>query len=439
MKRKVALFLACICASGALYSCGKQTSIEPKNEESKEETNKSSEDIDTAKADEANESISASAPKYAITSVAAEDYEYFTGSIECIQITDSEHPKLQEAVDDLFSGMVKTFNSSADSFNEDATEENKSNKEYANENPDIEYYENTYSNNISVEVIRSDAKVFSFIVDDYLYQGGAHGMTGETAYIFDAATGEQLTLSDFGDEATIKETAMNYIINTIDQSSQEAKDMLFQDDGIISGYEESIKEVFDGEVCPEYYIDNRGVVFLFQQYEIAPYAAGIIRFTVPYSEIEGFNEAYIPDDEFYSVQLSALGFNEYIDVDNDGTLDSFHATTISEDESEKYKHTIYLNDNSISEEYDGYVYATDYFIHTKTANYILTSAEGEAITLYLVSDGGLKQIDSIEPAGAIKEIKEDSIVIADRAYDVNGVSWGEEQTFKYSKKGLELK
>ena len=437
MKRKLALFLACICASTALYACGRQTPTESTTEKSKEETKKS-DDKETGNVDENEADISTSAPKYAITSVAADDYEYFTGSIECIQITDSEHPKLQASIDDLFSGMVKIFNQSADSSNEDATEENKLNKEYADENSDIDYYETVYSEDISVEVIRSDAKIFSFVVYDSIYQGGAHGMTSGSGYIFDSATGKQLSLADFGDEAAIKDAAMSYIINTIDESTQEAKDMLYQDDGFILGYADNIREAFDGNACPDYYLDNRGLVLLFQQYQIAPYAAGIISFTVPYSELEGFNEAYIPDDEFYSVQLSELGFNEYIDVDNDGVLDTVYTTT-SSDEDGVYSHSIYINDKYTSEDYESYAYVTDYFIHTKTANYILVSAEGESITLYLVSDGGIKMLNSINPAGAVKEIKDDSITIADRFYDENGISWGEEQTFKYSKNGLELK
>ena len=434
MKRRLALILACLCASTAIVACSNQSDAESKKESTKEST--TVENKDKEENEEDVEKV-ATAPKYAITSVAAEDYQYFTGGIECIQITDDDHPELQAALDDMFSGMVKTFNKTADGLNDDATEENKSNKEYADENPDIDYYETTYSNDVSVEVIRADAKIFSFVVYDYLYQGGAHGMTGESGYTFDVATGKQLSHSDFGDEATIKDTAMNYIIKTIDESTQESKDMLFQDDGIIAGYEDAIKTSFDGEACPEWYLDNRGIVFLFQQYEIAPYAAGIISFTVPYSELEGFNDIYIPDDEFYSTQLSELGFNEYIDVDNDGTMDTFYALTSAEDDG-SYTHKIFINDKSSDEACDEYSYVTDYFIHTKDANYILSSCEGEFITLYLVSDGDIKSLGSIkQDVGAVKEIKDGSIVIADRAYDENGVSWGEEKVVKYSKKGLE--
>ena len=436
MKRKVALFMACILVATMLYACGKQAESKSTTEIKEEQVENN---IDTENTEATNvEDAEKSAPSYAITSVEAEGFEHFSGTAECIQITDDQHPELQNAIDSAFSDLVVSFNRGADTLNEEAEEENKDNEEYAKDNPDYEYDEVSYSRNISVDVIRADAKVFSYIVYDYIYTGGAHGLTGVTGFSFDVATGQQLSISDFGDEATIAETAKTFIIDTINNSEASAKDMLFQDDGVISGYEETIKEVFDGDTYPEYYLDYRGIVFVFQQYDIASYAAGIISFTVPYSELEGFNEAYIPDDEFYTARLSELGFLEKIDVNNDGSLEDiyFVHNDNSDSQGPNEGYTLTVGDESISESYEDYIFAEGTFIHSKQGNFVLVSIEGQSITLYDVSNG-IKELGTLETEYAVKEIKDGEIILAERIYDITGIKWGESETHNYSSKGIE--
>ena len=273
---------------------------------------------------------------------------------------------------------------------------------------------------------------------EYIYMGGAHGSTQEMGFTYDANTGELLELSSFGDEQTIKETAANFIIDTINESSQQAKDMLFPEDDITDGYETTIMESFEGDSAPEYYLDNRGITFLYQQYSIAPYAAGIINFTVPYEELEGFNEEYLPEDGFYTSTLSALGFIEKIDINNDGALENVYLQTGDVEESDvvQTEYILYVGDESVSNTIEGYSYISGTYIHRDDGNYILVSCEGVSVTLYEVSNG-IKELGTIETDGAVKEIKDGELVIAERVYDENGVKWGEPETHKFSKNGIE--
>ena len=437
MKKKIALFMACICASSALFACGKQNSIESNTEvsdtsdtvEEKETTEDEVKD-EEVKDEEATEQA---APTYAITSVAAEGYDNFTGKVECVQITDNNHPQLQTAVDDLFSEMVTSFNQSAESMNEEAVEQNNEMKEYADEDEDYEYYEMSYSRDITVEVIRSDSKVFSFLIYDYSFTGGAHGMTDALGYSFDVATGKQLEIEDFADKETITETAISYIISTIDESDELAKSNLYSDDAT-GEYAENIREAFEGDFYPEYYLSNTGIVFMFQQYSIAPYAAGILSFTVPYSVIEGFNEAYIPDDGFYSMELSNQGFVENFDVNNDGELEKVYLINDYEEEQAQYR--LVVGDSSVSDELEEYGFAYGYYIHASDGNYVLVSNDG-LNTLYSVTDG-IKELGTVEIEGkVVKEIKDGEIVFAEITFTDAGSGWENPEVHKYSKLGLE--
>ncbi|MBE5916334.1 MAG: DUF3298 and DUF4163 domain-containing protein [Pseudobutyrivibrio ruminis] len=435
MKRKIALGLGCLLIASSLFACAKKETDNNQKEDKIEET----ETVQEEESAESEEKEPGVAPTYAITSVEAEGYDNFTGKIQCIQITDESHEKLQTAIDALFSDMVSSFNQSAEAMNNEAVQANEEMKEYASEDSDMTYYETSYSNDISVEVIRSDYKVFSFVVYNYYYTGGAHGMTDMEGYTFDATTGEQLELSDFGSEESITETAMNFILDTIAESDSTAQAGLYQNDEYSEGYEEIVKGFFTGEDYPAYYLDNRGIVFIFQQYTLAPYAAGIITFNVPYSEINGFNEAYIPDDGFYSVELSTMGLIEKIDVDNDGELDNVYLLNDSYNEEESENTTeyhLFVNDASVSHEMEQFGFASGYYIHSLDGNFILVSSDG-IIRLFEVSTGTIKDLGTIETDKTIKEIKDGEIIFGDLTYTEAGQEWGNTETHKYSKLGFE--
>nr|MCR5581321.1 hypothetical protein [Pseudobutyrivibrio sp.] len=136
MKRRIALLLACLLTVSFMGACSKEVADEGSGATVKDETPVA---IEPAEEEEVEEV--ATAPTYALTSVTADDYTYFTGGVQCIQITDDKHPELSAAIDAQFSDLVSSFNKSAESMNKEAEEMNAENKKYAEENPDIEYYE----------------------------------------------------------------------------------------------------------------------------------------------------------------------------------------------------------------------------------------------------------------------------------------------------------
>ena len=110
--------------------------------------------------------------------------------------------------------------------------------------------------------------ILSFYVDYYQYTGGAHGLTERRAYNIDFKTGELLPLAtlfepDYAYKAVIDKEINRQI--ALDPETYFEGDMGFQ--GI--GKEQN------------YYLDGENLVIYFNQYEIAPYAAGIREFKIP--------------------------------------------------------------------------------------------------------------------------------------------------------------
>lgn len=116
--------------------------------------------------------------------------------------------------------------------------------------------------------IKNQDKILSFYTEYYQFTGGAHGITNIIAYNIDIKSGEELLLKDlFLDEVRYKEIIDKEIVNEISKNP----------DAYFSG-----KDGFMGiKENQQYYIDGTNIIIYFDEYEIAPYVAGIPRFEIP--------------------------------------------------------------------------------------------------------------------------------------------------------------
>ena len=110
------------------------------------------------------------------------------------------------------------------------------------------------------------------------YTGGAHG-NGFTSYsLIDRVNGKELTLSDFiNDIPTFTELAEKYFRaqNEILENANLTDAGFWFTDGIF--------------VCNEnFYFADGNMIFLFNNYEIAPYSAGQISVSIPLNELKPF-------------------------------------------------------------------------------------------------------------------------------------------------------
>ena len=134
-----------------------------------------------------------------------------------------------------------------------------------------------YSLTREVSTVRVDEVVASFLYSDYAFTGGVHGYTADYGVTYDMGSGQQLALGDLGsDEWALKEACRRYVIDLIENLDTEYRQGIFPD------YQQYLDSVLKNWV-----LTHEGVQFIAQPYVIAPYAAGTLRFTVPYEALNG--------------------------------------------------------------------------------------------------------------------------------------------------------
>lgn len=121
------------------------------------------------------------------------------------------------------------------------------------------------------DVVYQGKRFVSFSNETYAYLGGAHGDTQDNYYTFDLETNQLLSASDF------------FLPNKCEEIIELQKQSLEKDD-------EELGDLWlDGLKCNDnFYLDESGIIFHYNQYEIASYAAGPIDIFISFEEIQEF-------------------------------------------------------------------------------------------------------------------------------------------------------
>lgn len=129
-------------------------------------------------------------------------------------------------------------------------------------------YETSYNQHCHLSLYR----------DQYEFTGGAHGNTIRASDSWSLLNGRNIPLSCFFYPGqNYREFLIEQIIQQADQQMQQNPGIYFED------YRALIAQYFDEK---SYYLTPSGVAIYYQQYEIAPYATGIVVFTVPYETLQ---------------------------------------------------------------------------------------------------------------------------------------------------------
>ena len=128
-------------------------------------------------------------------------------------------------------------------------------------------------------VMRNDAKIFSFAVDDYAYFGGAHGEGGTTGYNYDAMTGERLKLDDLAEDAS---AFKNHIRSYVKEQCEKEvyKERVFEE------YETYLDDAIFAE--DSWYFTENGILISCPPYSLGCYAAGSINFEISYETLKAY-------------------------------------------------------------------------------------------------------------------------------------------------------
>lgn len=120
------------------------------------------------------------------------------------------------------------------------------------------------------------ANTISYLATVDYYEGGAHGINQLITFNFDIATGKQVTLADVfapGYEQQLKAALLKALKSKTGLNSMnELKD---------AGYLYSM-EMFASE---NFILNDETITFVYNPYEIAPYAVGSIELVITYNEV----------------------------------------------------------------------------------------------------------------------------------------------------------
>lgn len=117
--------------------------------------------------------------------------------------------------------------------------------------------------------------VVSVWLERYLFTRGAHGMTFSEFYNFDYNNGKRLAVAEIFDDTT-----------KLSQLNRDAFGKFLTEQGI-TDVDQALFVSPDQLPLPKNVgFDSTGVVMRYNQYEIAPYAMGILSYSLPYDQVK---------------------------------------------------------------------------------------------------------------------------------------------------------
>jgi len=114
--------------------------------------------------------------------------------------------------------------------------------------------------------------IISLYTDEYVFSGGAHGITKRESQNWNLQNGKIIALSDFfQNNSYFVIDILKEINNQIEYQIKNGQNQYF------NNYCKLVQENIKFE---NYYITDNGIALFFNQYEIAPYSSGILVFII---------------------------------------------------------------------------------------------------------------------------------------------------------------
>ena len=150
------------------------------------------------------------------------------------------------------------------------------NAEMSSYEDEDDFFGGVWQTETSVSIYQENSEFVEVSFDNWDYSGGAHGNAWSEQVMVDIKTGKELKLDDF--------------FSNIDLLSSKAESIFRADHEIPAGanLEEAGFWFEDGvfRLNENFVFNENSIDFLYNQYEIAPYAAGMIVVSIPLNEVE---------------------------------------------------------------------------------------------------------------------------------------------------------
>lgn len=197
---------------------------------------------------------------------------------QCIPRFSSMDPIRNQWVDGILEGIGQDFASNSRNLQAYA-------QEFIELNGEEHFY--SYSNYQQLGVARHDSSVVSLLGLSSLYSGGTHPNSIQTAWNLDITGQRILRLED-----VIREDGAEQLAALVRASVDEK----FHGVGLFEDYAATIdSSMVYGNMTPYWYLNDTGMVIFYNQYELGPYAAGIIKAELTYEDLQGIlREEYLP-------------------------------------------------------------------------------------------------------------------------------------------------
>lgn len=129
----------------------------------------------------------------------------------------------------------------------------------------------------SNEIIYNKCNLLSYIISIEYYTGGAHSGTSFNNHVIDLQTGNRINEGDIFVEGYQKALS-SIIVDEIAQKNDLSDPAGLEDLGFFN-----IEEIYPNK---NFYVDDEGITYTFNEYEIAAYFVGKINVTLSYNKIK---------------------------------------------------------------------------------------------------------------------------------------------------------
>ena len=129
--------------------------------------------------------------------------------------------------------------------------------------------------------------ILSYAVERYVFTGGAHGSNYRVFYNFDLSNGRMLHEQDIfapGFEEPLTELLLTNMVNQNEeiQLIEDLKEYGYNVDEIHKEYGYNVDEIHPND---NFFLTDSSMVYVFGQYEIAPYALGETEISISYDQL----------------------------------------------------------------------------------------------------------------------------------------------------------
>lgn len=277
-----------------------------------------------------------------------------------ISLADDEierYPQLSETLNKISNEIKESTIEAADLNLQDSVD-------WCAEFAASDYY-GYFSDSRKFTILRSDTRVFSARCDYYDFLGGAHGNYGVYSHNIDPISGKELSIDDI---FLSREELTNLLYSKL--GSEYGEDTFYD----YSTLKDSITEEINNNMLV-FDIDYHSVNVFFNPYDIAPYACGIFKISLPIKEYAGsiINEKYASVPESYIISIPDES-DLFIDLDGGGREDLVKVIPQTpEDPDYGYIDSVTVEVNGESASFDTYAYLLDsYLVKSKEKYFVYT-------------------------------------------------------------------